>query len=529
MNIHLLSADRLSELLRKKRKTDVPFLDKDDFDWLHEESTRGHYWVAEEHGKIVAVFKFFLWPKNKEHLNQWLSEQGWPLVTGKVYNGAYIGVHPKYRRKGVATALNNAVLGMLAPGDVFVLGTHEPDGKLLNRAWLAENKGKVNIMYGPRYTAYADYDPTRPNYMVSDTDDFGRVASRVAQRFLEAGTIDVPKKLLKEVQDWAVSNWAVTSYEEAENRYRIAINDVERAETRMEEATRFFRELFRLLDRGNLDAAARMYRTYSERDNFNNATYWSPELSNSFTKPEEFYFLDPGVLRGNLETFFAAYVRAWKKNLAEDEPGVAKNFHDLQKLDALRGDRTQVWGRRQFTLVGDEFRYPSLKGKRMAFNAVYTVIMSRGSWNPDTKTLAIANYDIDSVDTLKMIVHHELQHAVQTFLAMSLGRPENLIHRDVGVGPRNTRTPEYTQHGDANALGVDPEYLHDLDDIEFHTELEGARKALTELLGKWPKSGHTPLFRGFIKHNKFLAALRSTPKAAAKYRVALKELSKLVT
>lgn len=34
----------------------------------------------------------------------------------------------------------------------------------------------VNVLYGNRLTVYADYDPTKVNYVVSDADSFGRVA-----------------------------------------------------------------------------------------------------------------------------------------------------------------------------------------------------------------------------------------------------------------------------------------------------------------------------------------------------------------
>lgn len=63
---------------------------------------------------------------------------------------------------------------MLRPGDVLVLGSHEPDGKALNRAWLASVKGQVNILYGRMFSIYADYGPTRVNYVVSDADNYGR-------------------------------------------------------------------------------------------------------------------------------------------------------------------------------------------------------------------------------------------------------------------------------------------------------------------------------------------------------------------
>lgn len=181
ITITTMSASQMDDLLRDEYKdrveTQVPFLDSDDTDWrMRDQTQRGQYVVAQDDGKVVGIRKFYLWGNTKRDINQFLEAQGLPLVEGKVYQGAYVAVHPKYQRQGVGTALNNAVKDLLRPGDVLVLGSHEPDGKALNRAWLASMKGQVNVLYGNRLTVYADYDPTKVNYVVSDADSFGRVA-----------------------------------------------------------------------------------------------------------------------------------------------------------------------------------------------------------------------------------------------------------------------------------------------------------------------------------------------------------------
>lgn len=182
VKIEFLTAEEMDARLRDKYrdrvKTNVPYVDEDDTDWrMRDQSMRGSYFVASINDQIVGVRKFYHWPDMKRDVNQFLQAQGIPLVEGRVFNGAYVAVHPEFRRQGVATRLNEAVMAHLQPGDVMVLGSHEPDGKALNREWLSRVKGQVNIMYGGRLTSYIDYDPSRVNYVVSD-DSLGRLAMR---------------------------------------------------------------------------------------------------------------------------------------------------------------------------------------------------------------------------------------------------------------------------------------------------------------------------------------------------------------
>lgn len=165
-----MSADELNQELylfsRKNSKIRVPFLGTDDFDRAFNPDHKGRYLVAKCLGKIVAVFKFYLWPRTKQDINEFLQRENLHLITGTVYQGAYIGVDPRFHRLGLGSKLNAAILGMMSPGDVFILGTHEPDGEALMRDWLP--KQPINLLFGERLSAYAGYDPTRVNFVVRD-------------------------------------------------------------------------------------------------------------------------------------------------------------------------------------------------------------------------------------------------------------------------------------------------------------------------------------------------------------------------
>jgi GNAT superfamily N-acetyltransferase len=184
-----LSASQFDSLVRDedgvKTKTQVPFVDTDDADWYQKTPERGRYLVAQWDGKLVGVQKFYQWKKYQDWIEEALIREGRNSLRGTVYNGAYIAVHPEYRRRGVATALNDALRDMLKPGDIMILGTHEPDGKALNRQWLSAQGGRINILYGKGYDTYLDYDPTKVNYVVTDEEHFGRVSpSRVAAKYV---------------------------------------------------------------------------------------------------------------------------------------------------------------------------------------------------------------------------------------------------------------------------------------------------------------------------------------------------------
>lgn len=185
-----------------------------------------------------------------------------------------------------------------------------------------------------------------------------------------------------------------------------------------------------------------------------------------------------------------------------------------------------------FTFEGNATDYPQLEGFTREFRGAYKTLHPGidGSWNNMTKTLSVSS-NVSDPDEVRRIVRHELQHAMQFFLASALNLTRPNLPRDSGVGmpPLRDRTPKYRQHGDAASVGADPAYLHDLDDMEFHTELEDARDALRAELKRETEYTPSYVFRKFVDSNKFLKALRSVPDARRKYRTAIKELSKVLS
>lgn len=108
-----------------------------------------------------------------------------------------------------------------------------------------------------------------------------------------------------------------------------------------------------------------------------------------------------------------------------------------------------------------------------------------GSWNEMTNTVSIKatetpllNDPRDALGTLHEAVYHELQHMTQSFMAYALWSAyvgyDRALARPTQPGfPRpESRTPQYVQHGEPTR-GVDADALHALDDIEFHTDLQG--------------------------------------------------------
>lgn len=108
-----------------------------------------------------------------------------------------------------------------------------------------------------------------------------------------------------------------------------------------------------------------------------------------------------------------------------------------------------------------------------------------GSWNEMTHTVYIKATDTpllndprDALGTLHETVYHELQHMTQSFMAYALwsadvGHDRALARPTQPGYPRpEARTPQYEQHA-APTREVGRDALHALDDIEFHTDLQG--------------------------------------------------------
>jgi hypothetical protein len=105
-----------------------------------------------------------------------------------------------------------------------------------------------------------------------------------------------------------------------------------------------------------------------------------------------------------------------------------------------------------------------------------------GSWVAGTHTLAIKTTNLpllnthhDTLGNLHDTVYHELQHMTQSFMAYALWDAEfdQTKRRSQPGFPRpEARTPQYNQHS-TPTREVGRDALHALDDIEFHTDLQG--------------------------------------------------------
>jgi hypothetical protein len=176
-----------------------------------------------------------------------------------------------------------------------------------------------------------------------------------------------------------------------------------------------------------------------------------------------------------------------------------------------------------------------------------------GSWQEATKTVRILattspllHNPGDPLDKLHGTVYHELQHMTQSFMAYALWSAEagydQLVGRlrptQPGFPRPEIRTPQYMQNTTpTREVGADA--LHALDDIEFHTDLQGvigdykralahhpgmtseqkrvtfdhftSRKLAPHEWGKWnPPVDSSPFFRILKKYapKKYIEAVR---------------------
>lgn len=207
---------------------------------------------------------------------------------------------------------------------------------------------------------------------------------------------------------------------------------------------------------------------------------------------------------------------------------------------------------------------------------------SEGSWTPTTRTLKVRlpglvtsfahlMFPIDKMrEEVNTTVRHELQHMVQTYLALALGGVGSERDRPSGRGfpTRKQQTPLFRQELDNGRIvqdewlldqrgkalrslvdqGVsDPSRvsLHALDDVEFHTRMEDSKQELKRILDRRPPeleakrvfrifAGLEPVVKdysdpySFIPKDIFMGTLAKVPSAKEKYRRALVELARVV-
>lgn len=122
-----------------------------------------------------------------------------------------------------------------------------------------------------------------------------------------------------------------------------------------------------------------------------------------------------------------------------------------------------------------------------------------GSWNEITQTVSILATQTplltDVRDTLAKVhdtVYHELQHMTQSFMAYALWSENPAMYDRAQARPTQpgfprpeARTPQYVQHGEPTR-GVGKDELHSLDDVEFHTDLQGEINGYKKSLARNP-------------------------------------------
>lgn len=123
-----------------------------------------------------------------------------------------------------------------------------------------------------------------------------------------------------------------------------------------------------------------------------------------------------------------------------------------------------------------------------------------GLWQESTRTVSLlATTDPllhnpgDPLDRLHQTVYHELQHMTQSFMAYALWSAEagydQLVGRlrptQPGFPRPEARTPQYRQNTTpTREIGADA--LHALDDVEFHTDLQGVVRGYKKTLARHP-------------------------------------------
>jgi len=134
-------------------------------------------------------------------------------------------------------------------------------------------------------------------------------------------------------------------------------------------------------------------------------------------------------------------------------------------------------------------------------------------------------------------IEHELIHYGQDILQTALGS------EGAGLPSRKVRQPDVTQHLDRydpmvkklRKEGITPSLFHDLDDVEFYTELNAAIKEVRRVMDGVEPDERRGAFdvlvglakrKGWVRPIPFLQALRKG--AASKWKKAVGELAKEV-
>lgn len=139
----------------------VPYFSNDNYNTLWDSESRGWVALAICGGKVVGAYKWHRMP----------DYQGFLGAVRPVYSVAYVGVHPEFRRRGVARSLADLffeTVGM-GPGNLIVLSGHRPDGVLFSSSYFREG---FHLMSEDLYRDPPRADPERISVYFQDGYNF---------------------------------------------------------------------------------------------------------------------------------------------------------------------------------------------------------------------------------------------------------------------------------------------------------------------------------------------------------------------
>lgn len=230
-------------------------------------------------------------------------------------------------------------------------------------------------------------------------------------------------------------------------------------------------------------------------------------------------YLMPGVsaMKGDSEKEFPIDLTGWKYGDEEMKKRVDEIVtKDLASLQEMYDEQSKRVVKPEFEEYRKEL-LESLKAQiaKGGWNSIKVTVTQedlkgcKAYWQPGTRRIVISvpyNSNPAALTDLASTLRHELQHFSQTYLAYTLGKLEG-----VGLPSRKIQTPEYKQWMSPTHPSFQPDEartrqllkrlkeegilprqinFHDLDDIEFYTELVDA---IDDFKGKWSRAPTGPL------------------------------------
>ena len=346
-------------------------------------------------------------------------------------------------------------------------------------------------------------------------------ATNVAMRYLMGGELHVPEPIVKEVTEWAVSYWAYQSAEWEIHPRKVVENDVAWALDHAAKISTWEKRILGTLSKGNTTKAWELYSEFlKEFRSTLDATQVQPPYEWDFHPDVE---KDSKWVVTNLQIFFHAITAFYYEEATREEERARVIDRRVRFFDRFH-PRNEP--KRKVKIKGNETHYPLLKGKEFPLTVEFQLSMGAAAWNPSVATISFSTVYPWSEDFLRLAVIHELRHAMQSFMVAAKGADPKKIDRSMGGPPRRVRTPTYQQG--VGVAGIDPTMVHDLDDIEFQTELGDAKLLLRGRLNEHSVKSRREVFDLFVENYGFLKALKSVPEGRGKWQIAVKELGKLI-